>query len=78
MSDDLVGNANIVKVELSPFSEADNPILSVYSHDGSIDIEIKEDDELLARMAGESKKYFYYRKEGTAIELLNDAGELEW
>lgn len=78
MTDHIVGTANMVKVEVSPFTSDDDPTLSVYSHDGSIDTEIKVDDELLAKMAGEPKKYFYYRKDGTAIELLNEAGEQDW
>lgn len=75
MSDPLVGNANIVKVEVSPF---DAESLSVFSHDGSIDSEVALDDELRARMQGEPTKYFYYRKDGDSIELLNEAGNQEW
>lgn len=75
MSDDLVGNANILKVELSPFEDGS---INIYSHDGSIEKDIDFDDEIRARMQGERVKYFYYRKNGKDIELLNDAGELEW
>lgn len=80
-NDQIVGNKNIIKVESSPFvQDITAPLtLSFYSFDGTIDIEVPVDDELLAKMQGETIKYFYYRQtEDGQIELLNDAGEQDW
>ena len=73
------GRKHIVKVQVPlASSEADPPAL-IYSHDDTIMLEVPCDDEILAKMDGEDKKYFYYRLDNKGnIELLNEAGEQDW
>jgi len=73
------GKKNIVKVQVPLASNEDNPPALIYSHDDSIMTSVPVDDELLAKMEGEDKKYFYFRRhEDGQIELLNEAGNQDW